>query len=155
MVIQNAYFGYYVVLSQTYTYYKRTAFTIFDIFRVIEGLFELFTILGGNIVSFISNKMLKGSLISISYQVNRRVYYQDKVVLPTQTWTTTIVSLPGWLTHRFNNNRQDIQFQWKNHPRVFRTQLKTIWKNLDGWGGLLNLKSDISQDGYTISWFYI
>lgn len=60
------------VIDSKEDYYERKVYNFFDLTGQIGGLYEIFSIIGGIIVSFLSEKILMLSLMSSLYQVNSK-----------------------------------------------------------------------------------
>jgi len=68
----QAYLAIFFKLSQKYTHYERTVFTIFDMFGMLGGIFELFSMIGLLLVSTVSIKIFNNSILSSLYQVKNQ-----------------------------------------------------------------------------------
>ena len=79
----QAYFEMYFVFSQEYTYYERNVYSFFDMFGVLGGIYELFSIGGYFMVTFISSKMFNSSLLSSLYHVKNTGVRKNKTLPKT------------------------------------------------------------------------
>jgi len=75
----------YIVFSQRYTYYERNVYSFFDMFGVLGGIYELFSIGGYFMVTFITSRMFNNSLLSSLYQVNKTSNRWDNIISPKKT----------------------------------------------------------------------
>ena len=75
----QAYIVVYLKLSQQYTNYERTVFTFFDMFGMLGGFFELFSLIGFLFVNRISTNLFNNCLLSSLYQVKARSSNSSKV----------------------------------------------------------------------------
>ena len=75
----QSYFILYLKLSQQYTNYERTVFTFFDMFGMLGGFFELFSLIGFLFVNRISTNLFNNCLLSSLYQVKARSSNSSKV----------------------------------------------------------------------------
>jgi len=85
----QAYLIVYLRLSQQYTNYERTVFTFFDMFGMLGGIFELFSLMGFFLVNRISTNLFNNCLLSSLYQVKARSSNSSKVV-PTKRIETPL-----------------------------------------------------------------
>ena len=74
----QAYFEMYFVFSQEYTYYERNVYSFFDMFGVLGGIYEMFSIGGYFMVTFITSRMFNNSLLSSLYQINKKSSTSNK-----------------------------------------------------------------------------
>jgi len=75
----------YIVFSQRYTYYERNVYSFFDMFGVLGGIYELFSIGGYFMVTFITSRIFNNSLLSSLYQVNKTINRWDNIISPKKT----------------------------------------------------------------------
>ena len=75
----KSYLNIYIKLSQQYTNYERTVFTFFDMFGMLGGFFELFSLIGFLFVNRISTNLFNNCLLSSLYQVKARSSNSSKV----------------------------------------------------------------------------
>jgi hypothetical protein len=61
-------------LSQNYDYYEREVFTLFDMFGIIGGVYEILTIVGYFMVKTVSSKLLYQHVLSKLYTVDESVF---------------------------------------------------------------------------------
>jgi len=76
----KSYLIIYIKLSQQYTNYERTVFTLFDMFGMLGGIFELFSLIGFVLVNRISTNLFNNCLLSSLYQVKARNNNSSTVV---------------------------------------------------------------------------
>jgi hypothetical protein len=76
----KSYLIIYIKLSQQYTNYERTVFTLFDMFGMLGGIFELFSLIGFVLVNRISTNLFNNCLLSSLYQVKAHPSNSSKVV---------------------------------------------------------------------------
>jgi len=86
----KSYLNIYIKLSQQYTNYERTVFTLFDMFGMLGGIFELFSLVGFVFVSRVSTNLFNNCLLSSLYQV-KAPHNNSSTVVPMKKKQTSLV----------------------------------------------------------------
>jgi hypothetical protein len=67
-----------ITLSQEYDFYERSVFSFSDMFAVLGGVYEIYTIAGGLLVYNFTDKLFYTSLLSSLYQVKSNDFSNKK-----------------------------------------------------------------------------